>query len=147
MARALQMGSVSDAHSMKTGAAPRPTGSPFAFYCRDGRSTSLDSLAAAVMFAVLGKKGEAARMRAPGMSFQSLALCLAGVPIGSSEAHPGGLNSQGCHNNRKTGGYHCHRGSQATTTDACKKEVVALGGASRLVVLMSGTGRKRSVFK
>jgi hypothetical protein len=26
-------------------------------------------------------------------------------------AHPGGLNSEGCHNNRKTGGYHCHRGS------------------------------------
>lgn len=27
-----------------------------------------------------------------------------------ASAHPGGLNSQGCHNNRKTGGYHCHRG-------------------------------------
>lgn len=25
------------------------------------------------------------------------------------DAHPGGLNAQGCHNNRKTGGYHCHR--------------------------------------
>ena len=25
-------------------------------------------------------------------------------------AHPGGLNSAGCHNNRKTGGYHCHGG-------------------------------------
>jgi hypothetical protein len=25
-------------------------------------------------------------------------------------AHPGGLDSQGCHHNRKTGGYHCHRG-------------------------------------
>ena len=24
-------------------------------------------------------------------------------------AHGGGLNSQGCHNNRKTGDYHCHR--------------------------------------
>jgi hypothetical protein len=24
-------------------------------------------------------------------------------------AHPGGLNSEGCHNNRKTGEYHCHR--------------------------------------
>lgn len=28
-------------------------------------------------------------------------------------AHPGGLNSEGCHNNRKTGGYHCHRGSSS----------------------------------
>jgi hypothetical protein len=24
-------------------------------------------------------------------------------------AHPGGLNAEGCHNNRKTGEYHCHR--------------------------------------
>ncbi|WP_460506890.1 YHYH domain-containing protein [Hydrogenophaga soli] len=23
-------------------------------------------------------------------------------------AHPGGVNSEGCHNNRKTGEYHCH---------------------------------------
>ncbi|MNY28922.1 hypothetical protein D3C86_1629310 [compost metagenome] len=29
-----------------------------------------------------------------------------------ASAHPGGLNSEGCHNNRKTGDYHCHRGSQ-----------------------------------
>jgi hypothetical protein len=26
----------------------------------------------------------------------------------SSWAHSGGLNSEGCHNNRKTGEYHCH---------------------------------------
>lgn len=25
-------------------------------------------------------------------------------------AHGGGLNSEGCHNNHKTGDYHCHRG-------------------------------------
>lgn len=24
-------------------------------------------------------------------------------------AHGGGLNAQGCHNDRRTGGYHCHR--------------------------------------
>jgi len=27
-------------------------------------------------------------------------------------AHGGGLNAQGCHNNRKTGDYHCHRAQQ-----------------------------------
>ena len=27
----------------------------------------------------------------------------------SAEAHGGGLNSQGCHRERATGGYHCHR--------------------------------------
>jgi hypothetical protein len=30
------------------------------------------------------------------------------VPVVS--AHGGGLNAQGCHNNRSTGDYHCHRG-------------------------------------
>lgn len=29
----------------------------------------------------------------------------------TTAAHPGGLNSEGCHNDRKNGGYHCHRGS------------------------------------
>lgn len=29
-------------------------------------------------------------------------------------AHPGGLNAEGCHTNRRTGDYHCHRGGQAT---------------------------------
>lgn len=27
----------------------------------------------------------------------------------SAVAHGGGLNAEGCHNNRKTGDYHCHR--------------------------------------
>jgi hypothetical protein len=26
-----------------------------------------------------------------------------------ARAHPGGLNAEGCPNNRKTGEYHCHR--------------------------------------
>jgi len=26
--------------------------------------------------------------------------------------HSGGLNKEGCHTNRKTGDYHCHRGSR-----------------------------------
>lgn len=33
-------------------------------------------------------------------------------------AHPGGLNSEGCHNNRKTGDYHCHRGGQGRSAPA-----------------------------
>lgn len=31
--------------------------------------------------------------------------------VGIVHAHGGGLNAEGCHNNRKTGDYHCHRGS------------------------------------
>ena len=30
-------------------------------------------------------------------------------------AHSGGLNSEGCHNNRKSGGYHCHRSQTRST--------------------------------
>jgi hypothetical protein len=38
-------------------------------------------------------------------------------------AHPGGLNAQGCHTNRKTGAYHCHRASATPpgTPDAAKR--------------------------
>ncbi|TXH71313.1 MAG: YHYH domain-containing protein [Thiothrix sp.] len=35
-------------------------------------------------------------------------------------SHGGGLNAEGCHHNRKTGDYHCHRSSYrpAPTTPA-----------------------------
>lgn len=39
----------------------------------------------------------------------SLALAASLGLAAYAEAHPGGLNAQGCHNNRKTGDYHCHR--------------------------------------
>ena len=29
---------------------------------------------------------------------------------GNAAAHGGGLNAEGCHHDRKNGGYHCHRG-------------------------------------
>lgn len=38
-------------------------------------------------------------------------LALACVAGGQAMAHPGGLNAEGCHNDRKTGEYHCHRAS------------------------------------
>lgn len=36
----------------------------------------------------------------------SMALTVVAV-----QAHPGGLAADGCHNDRKNGGRHCHRGS------------------------------------
>jgi hypothetical protein len=33
---------------------------------------------------------------------------LVSVVAGGAFAHGGGLNAEGCHNNRKTGDYHCH---------------------------------------
>lgn len=55
-------------------------------------------------------------MKFTGIELGSLALAL----IASSSwpqaavAHSGGLNAEGCHNNRKTGDYHCHRGSRSS---------------------------------
>ena len=42
----------------------------------------------------------------------SLAIaCISFIDM-PSLAHGGGLNSQGCHNEKATGGYHCHRSSK-----------------------------------
>lgn len=39
-------------------------------------------------------------------------------------AHGGGLNRDGCHNDRKRGGYHCHRAQSASATKAPAKPPV-----------------------
>lgn len=36
-------------------------------------------------------------------------------------AHGGGLNAQGCHNNRQTGDYHCHRAPAQQTSNAVRQ--------------------------
>lgn len=46
-------------------------------------------------------------------SLALLALNAAVIP--DVFAHPGGLNAEGCHNNRKTGDYHCHRSGGVST--------------------------------
>jgi hypothetical protein len=48
-------------------------------------------------------------------------------------AHGGGLNAEGCHNNRKTGDYHCHRGApaRASSDAAASSAVVPAGRAFR----------------
>jgi hypothetical protein len=38
-----------------------------------------------------------------------VAALLCATLAGYAQAHGGGLNGEGCHNNRKTGDYHCHR--------------------------------------
>lgn len=43
---------------------------------------------------------------------------LALVSAGAAHSHGGGLNAEGCHNNRKTGDYHCHRAQPAAPTQA-----------------------------
>lgn len=47
--------------------------------------------------------------------YRSLLFLLFMAMAGAALAHSGGLNAQGCHNDRKNGGYHCHRGPSAGT--------------------------------
>ncbi|WP_232307618.1 excalibur calcium-binding domain-containing protein [Sphingobium chungbukense] len=48
------------------------------------------------------------------------------VPV---HGHPGGLNAQGCHNNRKTGDYHCHK---ASTVPGRRQALPSKGGGRRI---------------
>jgi hypothetical protein len=41
-------------------------------------------------------------------------IAVAALISGPVFAHGGGLNSEGCHHSRKTGDYHCHRGSSSS---------------------------------
>ena len=43
--------------------------------------------------------------------FWTVGILIAAAPIASAEAHGGGLAADGCHNDRKNGGRHCHRGA------------------------------------
>lgn len=54
------------------------------------------------------------------------------VLTGQAVAHGGGLDASGCHHNRKTGDYHCHRGGarlMAPVPPATKKRVRRSGTA------------------
>ena len=47
-------------------------------------------------------------------TLRTICLLFVGVLLTVAEfahSHGGGLNAEGCHNNRKTGDYHCHRGN------------------------------------
>jgi hypothetical protein len=48
-------------------------------------------------------------------------LLLAAAAPGTAVAHPGGLDAKGCHTNRKTGEYHCHRGQAAPSSKGVVK--------------------------
>jgi hypothetical protein len=41
-------------------------------------------------------------------------------------AHGGGLDKYGCHNNRKVGNYHCHRGQFAGRSFSSQAEMLKL---------------------
>ena len=66
-------------------------------------------------------------MSIPGMGVMFLSSLILVTPVRPAFAHPGGLNAEGCHNNRKTGDYHCHRAASDRTTS---RRTNALFGSS-----------------
>ncbi|MFH1724510.1 MAG: thermonuclease family protein [Elusimicrobiota bacterium] len=54
---------------------------------------------------------------------KAAALLLAAILPVLAHAHRGGLDSHGCHHNRKAGGYHCHRGPLKGQDFASKAEM------------------------
>lgn len=69
-------------------------------------------------------------MRATGAAVFAASAFAIGAPS-LVLAHSGGLNADGCHNNRKTGQYHCHRASVSTRPVAARPQSVSrsVGGA------------------
>lgn len=45
---------------------------------------------------------------------QAITLCIL-IPASNAHANGCGLNSEGCHTNRKTGNNHCHRAPTASS--------------------------------
>jgi hypothetical protein len=53
-----------------------------------------------------------------------LSLFAVVLTAGPVLAHSGGLDSYGCHHNRKHGGYHCHRGPLAGQSYVSQQEML-----------------------
>jgi len=54
-------------------------------------------------------------------------LSLFAIVVGAASvyAHGGGLDTHGCHHDRKNGGYHCHQGPLAGQYFASQKEMLS----------------------
>lgn len=69
-----------------------------------------------------------------------LLLVLPGV-AGNAWAHGGGLNKDGCHNDRKNGGYHCHRASSPEPIERSYQPANQLAPSSYAAPVGSSRGR------
>lgn len=47
---------------------------------------------------------------------------------GAAFGHPGGVNAEGCHNDRKNGGYHCHRAQSGSASPARRQSAMGSSG-------------------
>lgn len=64
------------------------------------------------------------------LTFGASAILTVSVPSAPARAHGGGLNAEGCHKNRTTGDYHCHRGAGSALSSAPSRSLKALGSYS-----------------
>lgn len=48
--------------------------------------------------------------------YRIICSCFLIFAIGYAQAHPGGVNADGCHTNQKTGEYHCHQPKKQTAS-------------------------------
>jgi len=66
-------------------------------------------------------------------TLSAFALLGWGAPAAPAIAHGGGLNAEGCHNDRKNGGFHCHRGKAAAAARSKSQAAFSTdsGGAFR----------------
>lgn len=60
-----------------------------------------------------------------------LALLTGPFMVPAASAHPGGLNGEGCHNNRKTGDYQCHGGGRASRPAPSRQLLSSSSGTFR----------------
>lgn len=61
-----------------------------------------------------------------------LIVSFASIAATAAAGHGGGLNAEGCHDNRKTGDYHCHRGAKPVSVARTQpRRASSAGGAFR----------------
>ena len=62
--------------------------------------------------------------------FRGLGICTIAVALPAAPAlsHPGALDADGCHVNRKTGDYHCHRGGISSARGAVQSRSYGVTG-------------------
>lgn len=61
-------------------------------------------------------------------------------------AHGGGLNAEGCHNNRKTGDYHCHRAPAPQRLTAARAQEPVAASAPRDDAPVCHTGPRGGTY-
>ena len=73
-----------------------------------------------------------------------LAISLLAFPLTDALGHSGGTNAAGCHTNRKTGDYHCHRAKSPSPGRSTYCHVV--GGGYRCGYALSTCGDLVDMF-